>query len=776
MNHGNHTGRAAWAVLAALAAACDVPALAASAGAQTVDHGSLEEVVVTARKREESLQEVPVAITAFSQQSIQRNNFTTLKELTNSIPNVKLEGQAALQSIAMFHSRGIGTNSVESSVDPAVPVYVDGVYQGRNAAAIVDLYDIQSLEFMRGPQDSIHGRNAFAGAVTITTRTPGQEFGGRVELGAGNGDLIEVKAAIDVPIVRDRLAGSVSYLNRDFGGYFRNGTTGKRENGQEKQSLRPQLLWTPTEDVRVRLIGEYVRDRSPATTALNSFKPGSVLAAFGFQGLNYFGDGNLGIPPDPAADPFVLGRNFVNRTWYDILGLTAHVSWNTAKGNVTAIANIRDVDDDIYTDTDGTGVNLFSSERHQQYRTYSGELRYTTTDTVLGNILLGAVYFQDSFDLFQALYLGFGNRGNPAAVPPIAPVPAFTFGADPRTYQYGINGQDRESWAVFGQIDYPLTPKLTGTVGLRYSRETKEAYAYPYRTGVSDAFPTYQPSLFCPEQKKQWDAFSPRVGLDYSVTDGVMLFGFWQRGYKSGGFSTAASGNCSAFIRPFDQERVDNYEVGVKARGFDDRVQINANFFVAKYQDLQRSIVVPRPPQEEGGGFAVVISNAAAARIRGAEIEIEALLLPRLRLSASVGWLDADYRDFVADIDGDGIVTDNSSLELIYAPKWDTRFAVTYESPQGPRAGSVAVTAAVNHSSKLQTQFFNASYTDRRALTTIDANLTWTSPGDALNVTIWGRNLADEVERMQGVVIGTILNYELPTLPRTYGVTLSARF
>ena len=174
--------------------------------------------------------------------------------------------------------------------------------------------------------------------------------------------------------------------------------------------------------------------------------------------------------------------------------------------------------------------------------------------------------------------------------------------------------------------------------------------------------------------------------------------------------------------------------------------------------------------------LAVVISNAAGARIRGAEIEIEALPLPRLRLSASVGWLDADYRNFVADIDGDGIVTDNSNLQLIYAPKWDTRFAVTYESLPGPRAGSVAITAAVNHTARLETQFFNAPYTDRRALTTIDAGLTWTSRSEAWNVTIWGRNLADEVERMQGVVIGTTLNYELPTLPRTYGVTLSARF
>ena len=775
MSQANQSVRAALAGLAALAAAYDLPFFAGVASAQTVDQTSLEEVVVTARKREESLQVVPVAVTAFSSTTIQRNNFMSLKDLTNSIPNVKLEGQAALQSIAMFHSRGIGTNSVESSVDPAVPVYVDGVYQGRNAAAIVDLYDIQSLEFMRGPQDSIHGRNAFAGAVTIATRLPGDEFGGRVELGAGNGGLIEIKAAVDVPIVPGRLAGSLSYMNRDFGGYFRNGTTGKRENGQDKQSFRPQLLWTPTDDLRVRLIGEYVRDRSPATTALNSFKPGSVLSAFGYQGLNYFGDGNRDIPRDPDADPFVLGRNFVNRTWYDILGLTAHLTWNAAKGTVTAIANVRDVDDDIYTDTDGTNVNLFSSERHQQYRTYSGELRYTATDTVIGDVLLGTFYFQDSFDLFQGLYLGFGNRGNPNAVPPIAPVPAYTFGTDPRTYQYGINGQDRHSWAVFGQVDYPFTAKLKGTVGLRYSRETKDAYAYPYRAGVSDVFPTYDPSLLCPEQKKHWDALSPRIGLDYRVTDGVMLFGFWQRGYKSGGFSTAAAGNCSAFIRPFDQERVDNYEAGIKARGFDDRVQVNANVFWAEYRDLQRSIVVPRP-QGEGGGFAVVISNAAGTRIRGAEVEIEALPSPRLRISASVGWLDADYQGFIADIDGDGTVTDNSSLELIYAPKWDTRLAATYETPVGARGGRVAVTAAVNHTSKLETQFFNAPYTDRRALTTMDANVTWTSPGDAWNVTVWGRNLTDEVERMQGVVIGTTLNYELPTLPRTYGVTLSARF
>ncbi|MFW6092879.1 MAG: TonB-dependent receptor [Pseudomonadota bacterium] len=790
----------------------------------------LEEVVVTARRREESLQDIPVAVTSFSDERLYKQFAVDLRDFGPAVPNFQLEQVGLFQSAAAFSARGIGTTGIESFADPVVAVFVDGQYYPRNANALLDVFDLEAVEVLRGPQGTLYGQNAFAGAISVRTRRPSGERAARFEATAGNYDSRIIKGAVETPVVWDSLNAKLSVIHRDFDGYFDvenlsrfsnqeldalvgepvSDNIGRSAQGETKTVGRFTLQWLPQDDMEVTLITTRERNRGDGSPGINGyFEPGggpSVFGLLGFPGRDPFGDAHRGIAGD-GSDPFEIGANHRDLNDQDLLNVVGEFVWNTDHGEWTTMIGIQEVDSFITTDTDGELVDLFSSERQENYESVQFETRFNTRPGQHSNLLTGLFVLRDKYDLHQRLLLGFGDSGDPAADPPRAAVPPYQFPVDVRSpmHSVGRNGQKRISVAPYVDYTYDLTPRLTLNLALRATWEEKTAFNTPNQVAVGPPaefidkgdFDRVEYATRCGTASESWFNLAPRAGLDFRPTENVLVFGFWQRAFKSGGLLNN-SATCGPFLNdPFDEEQVDNFELGMKGNFFNYRLMLNVNAFYARYKDLQRTVIrfAPDTPTQQ----ETFTSNAAGADIFGVELETQAALLDGLTWFANVGWLDAEYDNFCADLDGPGAIPvggtpasscgaaellapglalieqDNSDLELTRAPDWDLSTRLVYEWRLGS-FGSLSVEGAYSYTSKLHTAVNNAVRTDRDSLRRIDASVTWTDATERYRVSAWGKNLNDDVERLSRTEVAPLFTFEFPTAPRTYGATFTASF
>ncbi len=793
---------------------------------------TIEEIVVTSRRREESLQDVPMAVTAFSEDRLYKQFAVDLRDFGPAVPNFQLEQVGLFQSAAAFSARGIGTAGIESFADPVVAVFVDGQYYPRNANALLDIFDLEAVEIMRGPQGTLYGQNAFAGAVSVRTRRPTGERAARFEATLGNFDNKIFKGAVETPIIEDVLNAKLSLIHRDYEGYFkiRNQSSftdaeldalvgrpvsqniGSTAQGETKTVGRLTLQWLPRDDMEATLITTMERNRGDGSPGINGFfEPGgnpSVFALFGFPGKDPFGDAHRSVAGD-GSDPFIIGANHRDVNDQDLLNIVAEFVWDTDYGQWTTVFSIQDVDSFITTDTDGELVDLFSSERAETYESVQFETRFNMQPSERSNLNAGLFVLRDKYELTQALFLGFGAAGDPTATPPIPAVPAFRFPTDARSLSFGNNGQKRISVAPYVDYSYDLTDTLTLNLALRATWEEKQSFNNPNQNasgpggilidiGRGDA-DLLEYARQCGEASESWFNIAPRVGLEYRPQPGLMLFGFWQRAFKSGGLLNN-SATCQPFLtQPFDEEQVDNFEIGMKGTFLDNRLVFNANAFFSKYKDLQRTVIrfAPDTPTQQ----ETFTSNAAGAEIYGVEVETTAILLPGLTWMANIGWLSAEYDEFCTPLFGPQFIPvgteptspcgsaqllnpetglalidgDFSGLDLPRAPKWDASTRLIYDWELG-RAGHISVEGAYSYTSKLHTAVNNNLRTDRASIGRLDASLTWEDASERYKVSLWGKNLNDKVVRLSRTEVANLFTFEFPTVPRTFGVTLSASF
>jgi len=813
-------------------------AISVAAGAQEVPQSpagmqvssGLEEIVVTSRKRAERLQDVPLTVSAFTADSISKKGAVDLQALSTSVPNVKLEHVGLFQSAASFAIRGIGNTSIEPYDDPRVAVFVDGAYQARVADGLGDMFDVESVEVLRGPQGALYGRNAFAGAVALRSRRPDFDFGGELEATVGNYGRRDVKGAVNIPLVEDKLAARFAFMHRQYDGFFRVGNEnsalgiaeqsalagrdvsvniGNRIGGDKKNSFRGLLRYTPNEDIEANLIVKRVELRADTSPVINQTLAGSRFIALGFPGRNPFGDHSLRDKGD-GTDPFVSGSTYGNRTDIDEWEITADTTVQVAGGEWFTVASFKKSDSITLTDTDGTLVDLFSSDRLEDFKSFQVETRYQKAflDDRL-NVLGGVFYLRDRFELFQRILLGLGLPGNPAANPPIPATPTYQFPIDGRSPANNLQffGQIRKSVSPYAQINYDLTDQIRLTAALRYSWEKRNAFDYPGQAPAGPAgalalsrdFDTLKDNVVlntaCGNLKNSSDSWSPSLGIDYKPTQDVMLFASWQRAFKSGGINAKAA-TCQTFAVPYDDEQVDNFEVGLKSDLFDGRVRFNINAFWAEYKNLQVSAIRANPLSL--ASTESIVANAASARVRGIETEITVMPMTGLSLFLNGGYLDSGYKDFCANLTGAetfsgavptsscGSVTvltpgvavvehDHNSLKLPYAPKWDGQVGLRYALDVADLA-TVQFETTVNYTSAQETNLLNYDFSDRGPMTTWDMSVSWEDMRDRFRVTVWGRNLTNKVDRLFTQVVNPNFTFAFPTEPRTYGVTLSAKF
>ncbi len=815
--------------------------------------GGIETVISSAQKKEESVQEVPLPVTAFSSEAIERRFAVNLEDLNKLAPSVQLQTVGLFHGSSSFTVRGIGTSGVESFDDPHVAVFIDGVYQPRNAWALGNLLDVETVEMLRGPQGTIYGRNAYSGAITLKTQKPDtSEYSGKASLQYGNPGKLIVSLVGNLPIVEDKFAMRLATQFYKDDGFYRNdgvivegvvgGQTitsidpdleGQRLQGNKYVYFRPSFRLTPNDSLDITLTTEIIRQRGDGTLSLNpSYDPrtpantncggastvgtptayncNTSLFEVLYPGLNqnYFGDGRLGIDRDKDADPYRVGYSLpYNNSDLNSYMATLNADYTTDFGTFSFLGNYAWQRSAINTDTDGTNLNFFASTRFEDYETYQFETHFVSDFSETVDMIAGLFYLYDTYQLGQLLWTpGLGN---------------FTYD-NPGMAQFQ-NGQERKTWAAYAQFEWHFTDKLSAVAGVRYSWEKKfNVYSVPNNTVRNQGldpdsdwskFPIGDPSNFCsPIGTKgtaaapcvaywgpvdnSWDNWAPRVGLNYKLTDDVMLFAFWQRAYKSGGFVNNAS-EYTTFVQPFGEELIDNFEGGFKTEWFDSRLQFNGNIYYQKLKGLQRQVI---RPANNTTGQETFITNAADARSYGVELEMILIPTDGLTINANMAYNNIKYTSYCADLDGPEptanpasqrevcgastelpngswiVATNYKDTALTFAPKLIANLGWTYDFPIGDM-GNLSIGQSFSYTSKMVVAA-NADLprADRRSMLLIDAQISWESPNSMYRVSVWGKNLTNEIERLSMTPVSSLFAFEQGTRPRTYGITLTADF
>ncbi len=655
--------RAAW--LATVCTGALIITSHASFG-QTADTGiaALEEVLVTARRRTESLQTVPISVSSFSDTRLKDLQADDISGIQYAVPNLYLDRGDA--SNAVIFMRGIGQNDSLAFVESGVAIYIDDVFIARNQAAFLELFDVERVEVLRGPQGTLYGRNSPGGAIKFVSKAPPENFEAYAELGAGRFDFVTLNGGLGGSLIEGRLRGKVALSATNHRGFARNATVGGPDGDTESLAWRAALAFSATPELEITLTADGKIDRPD--TSRSPIRESDVLF---FE--NPFTDPFTPTVLGPNQDNFIAETNANGLSDLTSYGFTLKADWRMSDSwSIESITSYRAMDFDLVLDTDGAPVPLIDVVVFQEQWQFSQELRASYASDGGLTFTGGIYYFHDDdltlsgFDAHSGAIFGF---------------PLVFFGAPGS--QLADTDQKTDSIAVFGHATYDLNDALSVEFGLRYTYDEKssrrrfESFFDP-DLRVTQDFPPFLegvgivgPSV---QNKANWDAWTPRFAASYQVNDAVMLYASVSRGFKSGGFDGRA--NTDFGFEPFAPEKVWAYEGGVKSAWLDGRLTANVAYFYNRYRDLQVTSFGRDP---DTGFFESLFTNAAAARIQGVELELAARPVEGLAINGSVGFLDAQYQDFETLVNG--VATDVSDRDLINSPKWNASIAATYQWP-----------------------------------------------------------------------------------------------
>jgi len=684
--------------VAAVLVAPGAYAQTAAAGAPAAGGGGqLEEVVVTAQRRTENLQNVPISVVAVGGEQLRQSGVQTIEAMNRLAPNAVIERVGLFPGAASLSMRGIGYSGIESFTDPDVSVYVNGIYQARNATALSQTVDVSSIEVLRGPQGTLYGRNAYAGAIAVQTNRPNMtNTEGTAVATLGNHQLRDFDFIGNVPIVNDVLAARLAMRSHYLGGLWHNNGiirgvvdptyAGKRVGDEKSLVVRPSLRFTPNSQWDIQFIGEFLREKDQAApiasvpiiankSSPTGFTP-SPIVAFGGYEHNPFGDERAGVPSD-GTDPYSTGYGLGDRPMkFNQDSFTIDASYDTGFGKIRFLGNHQKTKSEVWVDTDGSIANIFSSVRWEDYKGDSGEIQFVSDFHNKLDVVAGVFAFHDEYKTSQfsftdnnASFPDVFNQTNYLRLAPGATTATCnaTLALAARTgcvypfyvISYVNNGGERKAYAAYVQAEYHITDQLSAVAGIRYSYEKKYGYYGSNTelgtTGLGNLFdgsthqlPTTPGQVFTAAPLKN-DNFAPRLGVNYKFTPDIFLFGFWQRAYKSGGFN-ANSADKTAFQTPYGPEKVDNFEGGVKSELMDHRLRVNVQGFYSKFKDLQRSQVVASPTAPSG--VTTVVTNNSDVTSYGVEAEIAARPMEGLTLFTNIGWNKAYYTRYCFDANG----------------------------------------------------------------------------------------------------------------------------
>ena len=790
-----------WVVLAA-ASAC-LPTLAVAAQPSTGMRSSgdvrvasvLDSVIVTARRREENLQSVPAAISVVGGDLLDSSYTVNTQQLSHLVP--ALYYNSANPRNTAYTIRGLGSNTLAISaandgIEPGVGFYVDQVYHGRPATASFDFTDIERVEVLRGPQGTLFGKNTTAGAIHIISREPTFEPEGNFEVSYGDEDFVQAKGGISGPLFKDVVAGRLSAQITQRDGLLTNVNTGEKLNELDNYAVRGQLLFVPTDNLRLRLIGD-VSDLDSACCTQGFLRVGQSLRSPARQfpalaaGLGYE-------PPSRNVYDRLSDIDAALRIDTQDGGVSLIADWNLGATTLTSVSAWRYWDWDVSNDRDYTGIPIQMVQRiPSRQDQYSQEFRLASNgDTRLGYVAGLYYYSQEISGRPTSIY------GPEAAYWLLSPA-NFTVPI-PRNLLdgYGQEGNSRfemKSYAAFGEVNYACTERLTATLGLRYTFEDKEG-TYATRvfgglslTGLPPAtaaeLARAKLSIFRPQSYHVTDdggSLSGRANLAYAFTDDLLTYVSYAYGYKSGGLNMSglpldALNQPTLATAVIDDEKNTTYEVGLKYTMFDSRATLNLAGYWTVVEDYQANVV----SSLETAAIRSYPANIPEVRVRGVEGDFAALLFTGFTVRASVAYADGENTDYPAgpcplEVQTAATVAcDLTGVPLAGLSDWAGTLGFNYELPLG--TGALLVHADSSWRSGYNSDTSASRYTQIDGYNVTNASVGYRFKGN-WEVDVFARNLFDS-DYITALTIqtgnsGLILGQ--PSDPRMVGVTVRASF
>ncbi len=667
------------AVLAGVSAISLVPisAMAADEVAKPNDGPGIEEITVTARKRVEEVQSVPIAVSAISGKALEDRYVPDVRAVAKYIPNVQL-GQVQFSGATLSASiRGLTFADIERSFEPAVATSIDGIFLASNTGALVDFMDVESIEVLRGPQGTLFGRNTIGGIVSVRRTRPTGEFGAKLSATVGSYGRNDYKAVINAPVVPEKLAAKIGIFSINSDSFTRSAYTGKRDPGLKRLDITGTLLFTPTENFEALFTYEHLRDRSQYPQLVNLSAPGSLACdAFNLCFANHkadyeasgytlhFADLPFKVPMD--ANNFTMNAKYSGDN-YDIVSVTGYLK------------NKDSLDIDNIGDRLAPGLALFHPIRYLKGDQFSQELRFDSNYDGIFNVVAGVYYFQSKYSLdIQNVFIADGTQ-------------------DPKNLVDSFSaGQKVKSYAAFAETYWQVAPQTRVTLGGRYTREKKKFRVdkplVPYK--CPDPAATYS---FCRDPNLTFSRFTPRVSVDQKFTDDVMAYLSWSRGFRSGGWN-GRPGSLPVTIGPYDPENVDSYEAGLRTKFADGRAIFNVTVFQTNYKNKQEDQIRQNPLIPTS--TITFVENASKARFRGVEVEGQFKPVPELHLRYSGGYLNGKYLSF---LDQNGVDI-SATKNLRYAAKWNASFGGDYTIPFGGDDNRFVIGANLKYLDKYATE------------------------------------------------------------------------
>ncbi|MEP5764001.1 MAG: TonB-dependent receptor [Halieaceae bacterium] len=788
----------------ALASSLSCPGVVLAQDAPARASGTIEEVVVTARKRNENLQDVPMAVSAFTGDQLQNLQVDDITEVARMTPNVTMNETSGLVggAISVF-MRGIGN---DPGLDQGVGIYVDDIYLNRTSGSLLDVFDVERIELLKGPQGNLYGRNTIGGAVKYITREPGDELEANLEVKGGSDSYYRIKGAVSGPLVDNTLFGSVAFSYKQRDGYQDNSYNGGEPWDADTGAIRGTLLWTPIDNLKINLVADYNKDSAkppvPNRVALDLATIGGIDFVTTGASL-FFGPGtalydtphDVSFPrdEDDVATSFIRGYD-----QYEIkqtnVGLT--VSWDIndrwALKSVTGARFLRQTQPFDFDGSSQDWINTIRDGLDSDDISQEFQLNFTG-DAVTG--VFGAYYLngrqtQDTNTTFQT--------------PRLRAVQYHT----KDTYK---DDRDLDSYSAYGNVDWDFAEDWQLSVGGRYTRDEKDesqratvdqgfyalALLQPFVGLPSSAVLAIQPGqeanveasplflawaanprffeMSAPEDTNaddDWTEFTPSGRLSYNFSDDVMAYGGIATGFKSGGFNRSG-GNASSY----DPEKVTTYTLGVKSTLLDGTLRVNAEAFYNDYTDKQLSAIQLLP----SGDLQEITSNVGEVTGQGAELEVTWLPpVEGLSFNFNLGYLDNDVDSFSSkDDDGNKIDLSNTT-ELGYSPEWTGQLRASYEFPLA-NYGDVIIGTDVSYQDEMYTSSPIDTTDPLQQAQQADDHYIWnamvafTTSDDRWRIAVEGKNLNDERVLVNTFDIGIVATGGYNP-PRTWAASVGYRF
>ncbi|MGZ8310776.1 MAG: TonB-dependent receptor [Allosphingosinicella sp.] len=655
----------------------------APALAQDSTEAQEQEVIVTVRRREESLQDAPAAVTVLTGDSLERQQLVSTTDLDQVAPNLQFTSHGTLtgnNSAAQVFIRGIGQTDATAAVDPGVGIYIDDVYMGRSVGGAMEFRDISSIQVVRGPQGTLFGRNTIGGAVLITTNAPGTNAGSTFQVGVGDDDLVEVFAAYDIPI-SDQWSARVSGGFRDRDGYVRRIFDNVDLGDEHTYFGQAALRWQPDATLSFTLRSDYAREDENGSPFV--FRAMNERATFVAAQSAAAGCPGATFPPpfvpatptrDPrcgndsqALGPFTNGGTYPANSSLQNYGGSFIAEWEASDAlSLKSITALRHLEWSGTRDADNTPLLILHTNYASESDQFSQELQ-ALVEVGRFNGVIGAYYFEE--DSFDRVIVPIGNPGT--------------------SYDTQRVSLDTEAWAAFTQWTFDVTDALSLTAGIRYTDETKGLQGSLFNVAPASRPEPPIPTALCPFNgapptqtgclflstnrfEQDFTAWTGSGSVQYRFSPAFMTYLSWSQGFKSGGFNqrynAAPPGNAPI---AFGDERAETFELGFKTNPAR-RMRFNAAFFTTAYDDIQLTYRL---------GVVPLLFNAGKATIRGAEFELEWVPVTDFRIDASLGWLDNEF-DSITNPPPFGPVTPTAvatlNSVLPFTPEWQAHVGASY--------------------------------------------------------------------------------------------------